>query len=139
MCALIKHAFLLQHAYFEAIAETKTGAAVRHAARLYIHTSVLHAQIEQSVPTWLVPEQHVAQEAVRLRQNYADAYTGWGVSLKELKRKEEAEHCFAQVVRLRPHCALSLGNLAGKLQLHMQQACIACRETKLCVFVFMFT
>ena len=36
-----------------------------------------------------------------------------GVSLKELKRKEEAEQCFAQVVRLRPNCALSLGNLAG--------------------------
>ena len=36
-----------------------------------------------------------------------------GVSLKELKRKEEAEQCFAQVVRLRPGCALSLGNLAG--------------------------
>ena len=55
------------------------------------------------------------QEAVRLRQNYADAYTGMGVSLKELKRKEEAAQCFAQVVRLRPHCALSLGNLAGSL------------------------
>lgn len=56
----------------------------------------------------------VVQEAVRLRQKYADAFTGMGVSLKELKRKEEAEQCFAQVVRLRPHCALSLGNLAGK-------------------------
>ena len=55
------------------------------------------------------------QEAVRLRSSYADAYTGMGVSLKELKRKEEAEHCFAQVVRLRPNCALSLGNLAGWL------------------------
>ena len=54
------------------------------------------------------------QEAVRLRQSYADAYTGMGVSLKELKQKEEAEQCFAQVVRLRPHCALSLGNLAGQ-------------------------
>jgi Flp pilus assembly protein TadD len=53
------------------------------------------------------------QEAVRLRSSYADAYTGMGVSLKELKRKEEAEQCFAQVVRLRPNCALSLGNLAG--------------------------
>ena len=53
------------------------------------------------------------QEAVRLRPSYADAYTGMGVSLKELKRKEEAEQCFAQVVRLRPNCALSLGNLAG--------------------------
>ena len=57
----------------------------------------------------------MAQEAVRLRSSYADAFTGMGVSLKELKRKEEAEHCFAQVVRLRPHCALSLGNLAGQL------------------------
>ena len=56
----------------------------------------------------------VVQEAVRLRSSYADAFTGMGVSLKELKRKEEAEHCFAQVVRLRPHCALSLGNLAGQ-------------------------
>ena len=53
------------------------------------------------------------QEAVRHRASYADAYTGMGVSLKELKRKEEAEQCFAQVVRLRPGCALSLGNLAG--------------------------
>ena len=50
---------------------------------------------------------------MRLRSSYADAYTGMGVSLKELKRKEEAEQCFAQVVRLRPNCALSLGNLAG--------------------------
>ena len=50
---------------------------------------------------------------MRLRISYADAYTGMGVSLKELKRKEEAEQCFAQVVRLRPNCALSLGNLAG--------------------------
>ena len=33
------------------------------------------------------------QEAVRLRTSYADAYTGMGVSLKELKRKEEAEQC----------------------------------------------
>ena len=56
----------------------------------------------------------MVQEAVRLRSSYADAFTGMGVSLKELKRKEEAEHCFAQVVRLRPHCALSLGNLAGQ-------------------------
>ena len=56
----------------------------------------------------------LVQEAVRLRASYADAFTGMGVSLKELKRKEEAEHCFAQVVRLRPHCALSLGNLAGE-------------------------
>lgn len=55
----------------------------------------------------------VWQEAVRLRSNYADAYTGLGMSLKELKRKEEAEVCFRQVVALRPACALSLGNLAG--------------------------
>jgi hypothetical protein len=54
-----------------------------------------------------------AQEAVRLRPAYADAYTGMGVALKELKRRDEAEACFAQVVRLRPGCALSLGNLAG--------------------------
>ena len=36
-----------------------------------------------------------------------------GISLKELKRREEAEACFQQVVRLRPGCALSLGNFAG--------------------------
>ena len=66
---------------------------------------------EQSV---LTKDDSDLQEAVRVRQNYADAYTGMGVSLKELKRKEEAEQCFAQVVRLRPHCALSLGNLAGR-------------------------
>ena len=59
-------------------------------------------------PAWLM------QEAVRLRSNYADAVTGMGVSLKELGRKEEAVACLQQVVRLRPHCALSLGNLAGK-------------------------
>lgn len=53
------------------------------------------------------------QEAVNLRPTYADAYTGLGVSLKESKRKDEAEACFQQVVRLRPGCALSLGNLAG--------------------------
>lgn len=56
---------------------------------------------------------------MRLRPNYADAYTGMGVSLKELKRKDEAEHCFAQVVHLRPGCALSLGNLAGGQQSSM--------------------
>lgn len=50
---------------------------------------------------------------MRLRPAYADAYTGMGVALKELKRRDEAEACFAQVVRLRPGCALSLGNLAG--------------------------
>ena len=38
---------------------------------------------------------------------------GLGVSLKESKRKDEAEACFQQVVRLRPGCVLSLGNLAG--------------------------
>lgn len=53
------------------------------------------------------------QEAVRLRPAYADAFTGMGVALKELKRRDEAEACFSQVVRLRPGCALSLGNLAG--------------------------
>lgn len=53
------------------------------------------------------------QEAVRARPGYADAFTGMGISLKELKRREEAEVCFQQVVRLRPGCALSLGNLAG--------------------------
>ena len=62
------------------------------------------------------------QEAVRLRPNYADAYTGMGVSLKELKRKDEAEHCFAQVVHLRPGCALSLGNLAGGQHLASSRA-----------------
>ena len=53
------------------------------------------------------------QEAVRLRPNYADAYTGMGVSLKELRRRGEAQACFETCVRLRPGCALSLGNLAG--------------------------
>ena len=53
------------------------------------------------------------QEAVRLRPSYADAFTGLGVSLKELGQKDEAVACLQQVVRLRPHCALSLGNLAG--------------------------
>lgn len=52
---------------------------------------------------------------MRSRPAYADAYTGMGISLKELKRREEAEACFQQVVRLRPGCALSLGNLAGAL------------------------
>ena len=50
---------------------------------------------------------------MRLRPAYADAFTGMGVALKELKRRDEAEACFSQVVRLRPGCALSLGNLAG--------------------------
>ena len=53
------------------------------------------------------------QESVRLRANYADAYTAMGVSLKELGRKTEAQACFQVVARLRPGCALSLGNLAG--------------------------
>ncbi len=51
---------------------------------------------------------------MRLRPAYADAFTGMGVALKELKRRDEAEACFSQVVRLRPGCALSLGNLAGE-------------------------
>ena len=59
---------------------------------------------------------HLVQEAVRLRPGYADAFTGLGVSLKELKRRDEAEACFEAVVRLRPRCALSLGNLAGAHQ-----------------------
>ncbi len=50
---------------------------------------------------------------MRARPGYADAFTGMGISLKELKRREEAEACFQQVVRLRPGCSLSLGNLAG--------------------------
>ena len=50
---------------------------------------------------------------MRLRANYADAYTAMGVSLKELGRKAEAQACFQVVARLRPGCALSLGNLAG--------------------------
>ena len=50
---------------------------------------------------------------MRLRANYADAYTAMGVSLKELGRKTEAQACFQVVARLRPGCALSLGNLAG--------------------------
>lgn len=53
---------------------------------------------------------------MRARPNYADAFTGMGISLKELKRREEAEACFQQVVRLRPGCSLSLGNLAGELR-----------------------
>jgi len=53
------------------------------------------------------------QESVRLRANYADAYTAMGVSLKELGRTTEAQACFQVVARLRPGCALSLGNLAG--------------------------
>ena len=53
------------------------------------------------------------QEAVKLRPSYADAFTGMGVSLKELGHKDEAAACLQQVVRLRPNCALSLGNLAG--------------------------
>ena len=56
---------------------------------------------------------------MRLRPNYADAYTGMGVSLKELRRRPEAQACFETVVRLRPGCALSLGNLAG---LYYEQA-----------------
>lgn len=82
-----------------------------------VHVCYVHKVSKVSLSGLCLSKSCIAQEAVRLRQNYADAYTGWGVSLKELKRKEEAEHCFAQVVRLRPHCALSLGNLAGKLQL----------------------
>lgn len=53
------------------------------------------------------------QEAVKFRPSYADAYTGMGVSFKELGRKNDAVTCLQQVVRLRPTCALSLGNLAG--------------------------
>lgn len=53
------------------------------------------------------------KQAIRVKLNYADAYTGMGVSLKELKRKDEAAACFERVVKLRPGCALSLGNLAG--------------------------
>ena len=67
------------------------------------------------------------QEAVRLRSNYADAFTGMGVSLKELGRKEEAVACLQQVVRLRPHCALSLGNLAGIDSLHFLIGCSVLR------------
>jgi hypothetical protein len=43
----------------------------------------------------------------------ADAFTGMGVVLKDLKRLPEAEACFEAVVRLRPNCALAHGNLAG--------------------------
>jgi Flp pilus assembly protein TadD len=50
---------------------------------------------------------------VRLRPCFADAFTGMGVVLKELKRRPEAEACFEAVVRLRPACALAHGNLAG--------------------------
>lgn len=59
---------------------------------------------------------------MRARPNYADAFTGMGISLKELKRREEAEACFQQVVRLRPGCSLSLGNLAGEHSyLHVEE------------------
>ena len=60
---------------------------------------------------------------MRLRANYADAYTAMGVSLKELGRKTEAQACFQVVARLRPGCALSLGNLAG---IHYEQARLRC-------------
>ncbi len=50
---------------------------------------------------------------MRLRPGYPDAFTGMGVSLKELRRHDEAAVCFRAVVQLRPGCALSLGNLAG--------------------------
>lgn len=43
----------------------------------------------------------------------ADAFTGMGVVLKDLKRLPEAEACFEAVVRLRANCALAHGNLAG--------------------------
>ena len=68
------------------------------------------------------------QEAVRSRPAYADAYTGMGISLKELKRREEAEACFQQVVRLRPGCALSLGNFAGAASrgTNALESCIHC-------------
>ena len=69
------------------------------------------------------------QEAVRSRPAYADAYTGMGISLKELKRREEAEACFQQVVRLRPGCALSLGNLAG-MTTHLPAAQDGCSAYK---------
>ncbi len=81
---------------------------------------------------------NVLQEAVRLWSSYADAYTGMGVSLKELKRKEEAEHCFAQVVRLRPNCALSLGNLAGTTHIWQIPSCTAehlCVALRTCAYI----
>ena len=47
------------------------------------------------------------------------------MSLKESKRKDEAEACFQQVVRLRPGCALSLGNLAGALPAPFSHCCLS--------------
>ena len=49
---------------------------------------------------------------------------------QELKRKEEAEVCFRQVVSMRPTCALSLGNLAGVYyeQGKLEQAIATYRE-----------
>ena len=74
----------------------------------------------------------VLQEAVRARPNYADAFTGMGISLKELKRREEAEACFQQVVRLRPGCSLSLGNLAGERSYPLKAEMCSCAE-EVCV------
>lgn len=54
------------------------------------------------------------QEAIKFKPNYTDAYTGMGVSLKETGRKQEAIACFQRVCNLKPHCALSYGNLAGE-------------------------
>lgn len=50
--------------------------------------------------------------------------------VQELKRKEEAEACFRQVVSMRPTCALSLGNLAGVYyeQGKLEQAIATYRE-----------
>lgn len=72
-----------------------------------------HPELPSLLTTMSTLTWRFLQEAVKLRPNYADAYTGMGVSLKELGRKNDAVACLQQVVRLRPTCALSLGNLAG--------------------------
>lgn len=80
----------------------------------------------------LKPYMH-PQEAIRLRANYADAYTAMGVSLKELGRKQEAQACFQVVARLRPACALSLGNLAGVYYEQVREFPPLCVESRGCV------
>ena len=52
-------------------------------------------------------------EAVTARPDYAEAFTGLGLSLKELGRLKEAEASFESVVHLQPDSALGLGNVAG--------------------------
>ena len=61
-----------------------------------------------------IAQQVVVQEALKTRADYADAYTGLGTALKDSGRKSEAIACFQRVCSLKPHCALSHGNLAGQ-------------------------